>query len=180
MWNTHFPRSAPPARARRNSLGLPGSRKWTRAFAEAAAGDELEAWRDAAGEFASLFAARFEDEADEVDDDPHQLTVVSEIEAETPSPEADQNLRLALSIERLNGDLSGERDAMDHRSLALRWCAAPATAEHELRARFFGALRSMVAGHASVRGQASVRGHAGARGYAIGRGQARGPGQGGA
>ena len=139
-----------------------------RAFAEAAAGDDLEAWRDAAGEFASLFAARFEDEADEEDEDPHQLTVVSEIEAETPSPEADQNLRLALSIERLNGDLSGERDATDHRSLALRWCAAPATAEDELRARFFGALRSMVAGHASVRR------------YASGRGQARSAGQGGA
>ena len=119
-----------------------------RAFALAAADDDLEAWRDAAGEFASLFAARFEDDADEEDEDAHQLTVVSEIEAETPSPEADQNLRLALSIERLNGDLSGERGAaMDHRSLALRWCAAPATAEEELRTRFFGALRTMAAGH---------------------------------
>lgn len=130
-----------------------------RAFAEAAAGDELEAWRDAAGEFAALFAARFEDDADEEDEDPHQLTIVSEIEAETPSPEADQNLRLALSIERLNGDLSGEREAsMDHRSLALRWCAAPATAEEELRTRFFGALRSMVAGHVSARGYTNARG----------------------
>lgn len=142
-----------------------------RAFAEAAAGDELEAWRDAAGEFASLFAARFEDEADEEDENPHQLTVVSEIEAKTPSPEADQNLRLALSIERLNGDLSGQRDAMDHRSLALRWCAAPATAEDELRVRFFGALRSMVAGHASVRGHGSVRGQVSNRGQTRGRGQ---------
>lgn len=115
-----------------------------RAFAEAAAGDDLEAWRDAAGDFAALFAARFEDDADEEDEDPHQLTIESEIEAETPSPEADQNLRLALSIERLNGDLSGERDAsIDHRSLALRWCAAPATAEEELRTRFFGALRML-------------------------------------
>lgn len=119
-----------------------------RAFAEAAAGDELEAWRDAAGEYASLFVARFEDDADEEGEDPHQLTIVSEIEAETPSPEADQNLRLALSIERLNGDLSGERDEpLDHRSLALRWCAAPATAEETLRVRFFGALRTMVVGH---------------------------------
>ena len=119
-----------------------------RAFAVAAAGDDLEAWRDAAGEFAALFAARFEDGVDEEDEDAHQLTVVSEIEAETPSPEADQNLRLALSIERLNGDLSGERSAaMDHRSLALRWCAAPATAEEGLRTRFFGALRTLAAGH---------------------------------
>ncbi len=119
-----------------------------RAFAEAAANDQLEAWREAAGEYASLFAARFEDEDDEEDEDPHQLAVVSEIEAETASPEADQNLRLALSIERLNGDLSGERNASaDHRSLALRWCAAPATAEEALRKRFFEALRTLVAGH---------------------------------
>ena len=119
-----------------------------RAFAEAAASDELEVWRDAAGEYASLFVARFEDDEDDDDEDPHQLTIVSEIEAETPSPEADQNLRLALSIERLNGDLSGERDGpLDHRSLALRWCAAPATAEDALRSRFFGALRTLVVGH---------------------------------
>ena len=118
-----------------------------RAFAIAAASDDLEGWRHLAGESAPLFAARFEHEAEEEDEDPHQLTIMSEIEAETPSPEADQNLRLALSIERLNGGLSGERGAaMDHRSLALRWCAAPATAEEELRTRFFGALRTLVAG----------------------------------
>lgn len=128
-----------------------------RAFEPAARTDGLDAWRESAGDLAEMFAERLDGDGEEAED-PHQLTVAAEIEAEAPSPEADQNLRLALQIERINGDLGGvakgaaggrgaaggKAAATDCRSLARRWCSAPSAGDEELRRRFFAALRTLV------------------------------------
>ena len=74
-------------------------------------------------------------------EDLHRLTLEAEIAADIPSPEADQQQRMALQIELINQGLSNMR-LVDSQQLIERWCASgpKSPADEPLRVRFFTAL----------------------------------------
>ncbi|MEC8809388.1 MAG: hypothetical protein VXX21_10030, partial [Pseudomonadota bacterium] len=74
-------------------------------------------------------------------EDLHWLTLEAEIAADLPSPEADQQQRMALQIELINQGLSNMR-LVDSQQLIERWCASgpKSSADEPLRVRFFTAL----------------------------------------
>lgn len=83
----------------------------------------------------------------EPDDDGRRqsMAIEAEIAVGFESPEADQQRRLELQVERLNRGMSGHRDSEDPLELAIRWCslAGRSPDASALRERFFTALQRL-------------------------------------
>ena len=80
-------------------------------------------------------------------DDLQRLTLEAEIAADMQSPEADQQVRMALQIELINKGLSNMQ-LVDNQNFIDRWCACgpKSSADDALRTRFFAALTKRLTG----------------------------------